>query len=334
EQARANRATYDWSTVDIPRPEVVGKKVYSDVPLAELVPFIDWGPFFNAWELYGAFPKILEDSVVGAEAKKLYADAQAMLTRVVAEKRFRANGVLAFWPCNSDGDDVVLWADESRKAELGRYRMLRQQAEKPAGQPNFSLADFVAPLSSGRLDWVGGFAVTAGLGVDELAQQYRNAHDDYSAIMAQALGDRLAEAFAEWLHREARRLCGYGRKEDLTHEQLIREEYRGIRPAPGYPACPEHTEKGTLFGLLDATAATGIALTESFAMTPASSVSGFYFNHPEAKYFGLGKIGRDQAEDYAKRKGMSVELALKWLAPNLDEGAAQKAAGAIERPAA
>ncbi len=334
EQARANRPVYDWNAIDIPRPEVVGRKVYADVPLARLVPFIDWGPFFNAWELYGAFPKILEDAVVGTEAKKLYADARAMLERIVAEKKFRANGVLAFWPCNADGDDVVLWADEARASELGRFRMLRQQAEKPAGQFNLSLADYVAPVSSGRLDWCGGFAVTTGLGVDELAQQYRNQHDDYSAIMAQALGDRLAEAFAEWLHLEARKLCGFGRSEGLSNEQLIREEYRGIRPAPGYPACPEHTEKGTLFSLLDPGNATGITLTESFAMTPASSVSGFYFNHPEAKYFGLGKIGRDQAEDYARRKGMGVELALKWLAPNLDEAGPTAVTAAISRPAA
>ncbi|MBX7115664.1 MAG: methionine synthase [Myxococcaceae bacterium] len=333
-QARANRPTYDWNTIDIPRPAVVGRKVYADVPLSRLVPFIDWGPFFNAWELYGAFPKILEDAVVGIEAKKLYADARAMLERIVAEKKFCANGVLAFWPCNSDGDDVVLWSDEARSSELGRFRMLRQQAEKPAGQFNLSLADYVAPVSSGRLDWCGGFAVTTGLGVDTLAQLYRNQHDDYSAIMAQALADRLAEAFAEWLHLEARKLCGFGHTEGLSNEQLIREEYRGIRPAPGYPACPEHTEKGTLFALLDAGNATGITLTESFAMTPASSVSGFYFNHPEAKYFGLGKIGRDQAEDYARRKGMGVELALKWLAPNLDEAGPTAASAAISRPAA
>ncbi|MBK7863794.1 MAG: methionine synthase [Archangiaceae bacterium] len=334
EQARANRQSYDWASIDIPRPEFVGTRAYSDVPLADLVPFIDWGPFFNAWELYGAFPKILDDEKVGTEAKKLYADAQALLARIVSEKRFRANGVLAFWPCNSDGDDVVLWADESRSKELGRFHMLRQQAEKPAGQFNLSLADFVAPVSSGRLDWCGGFAVTAGLGVEELAQQLRNAHDDYSAIMAQALGDRLAEAFAEWAHLQARRACGFGRKEDLTNAQLIKEEYRGIRPAPGYPACPEHTEKGTLFSLLDAAKVSGITLTESFAMNPASSVSGFYLNHPDAKYFGLGKIGRDQAEDYAKRKGWSLETALKWLSPNLDEPATAPSGQAAERPAA
>jgi 5-methyltetrahydrofolate--homocysteine methyltransferase len=335
EAARANRQTFDWSQADIRRPDFLGAKVFTDVPLAELAPFIDWGPFFSTWELHGAFPRILEDEKVGAEARKLFGDAQALLSRVTREKRFKANGVIAFWPANSVGDDVELYTDEARSQVLGRFHMLRQQAEKAEGQKNLSLADFVAPKDSGRLDYVGGFAVTAGLGVEEFAQHFRNAHDDYSAIMAQALGDRLAEAFAEWAHKQARDACGFGKTEKLLNEQLIKEEYRGIRPAPGYPACPEHTEKGTLFKLLDATKAAGISLTESFAMSPPASVSGFYFNHPEAKYFGLGKIGRDQVEDYARRKGMTVDEAARWLAPSLDESAAsaQPSAADVRRVA-
>ncbi|MBM7115505.1 methionine synthase [Archangium primigenium] len=319
EEARARRATYDWGSVDIPRPEFLGTRVFQDVPLRDVVPFIDWGPFFNAWELYGAFPRILDDEKVGAEARKLYDDARALLKRIVDEKRFTARAVLGFWPCNAVGDDVELYTDESRSKVLGHLRMLRQQAEKPHEQPYLCLADFVAPKDSGRLDYCGGFVVTAGLGVEAFADAFRAKHDDYSAIMVQALGDRLAEAMAELMHKRAREFCGFGKSEDLNNEQLIREQYRGIRPAPGYPACPEHTEKGTLFALLNATAATGVSLTESYAMTPASSVSGFYFNHPEAKYFGLGKIGRDQVADYARRKGLSVDEAARWLGPNLDE---------------
>ncbi len=318
EAARANRQKFDWANVDIAKPEFLGTRELKDVPLEKLVPFIDWGPFFNAWELFGAFPKILDDEKVGVEARKLFNDAQTLLKRVIAEKRFTANGVIGFWPANSEGDDVVLFTDESRSRELRRFHMLRQQTEKQPGQFNLSLADYVAPKGT-RADYVGGFAVTAGLGVEELAKEFRAKHDDYSAIMAQALGDRLAEAFAEYAHLEARRASGFGRTEDLTNEQLIKEEYRGIRPAPGYPACPEHTEKGTLFEVLAATASTGIGLTSSFAMTPPSSVSGFYLNHSQAKYFGLGKIGRDQVADYAQRKGWSFEEAAKWLAPHFDD---------------
>ncbi len=327
-EARNRRQKYDWSTIDIPKPELIGTRAYNDVPLQDLVPFIDWGPFFNAWELFGAFPKILEDEKVGVEAKKLYADAQTLLARIIKEKRFRANAVIGFWPCNTVGDDVELYTDEARSKVLGRLHMLRQQAEKQPGQFNLSLADFLAPKDSGRIDYVGGFAVTTGLGVEEFAESFRKQHDDYSAIMVQALGDRLAEAFAEYMHKQARVLSGFGKTEDLSNEQLIREQYRGIRPAPGYPACPEHTEKGTLFQLLDATKATGMTLTESFAMNPASSVSGFYLNHPDAKYFGLGKIGRDQVEDYAARKGMSIDEAAKWLGPSLDESSVGATAAA------
>ena len=318
EAARANRKTFDWSRIDLPRPETLGPITVNDLPLTELVPFIDWGPFFNAWELFGAFPRILEDEKVGAEAKKLYADAQVLLQRIIDEKRVTANGVYGFWPANAVGDDVELYSDEQRTKVVHRFHMLRQQAEKQPGQANLCLADFVAPRDSGRIDYFGGFAVTAGLGVETFAQTFRDAHDDYSAIMVQALGDRLAEAFAEYLHKQARALCGFGKSEDLSNDDLIREKYRGIRPAPGYPACPEHSEKGTLFSMLNATASTGIGLTESFAMNPPASVSGFYLNHPEAAYFGLGKIGIDQVEDYARRKGWSVDEAMKWLSPSVD----------------
>jgi 5-methyltetrahydrofolate--homocysteine methyltransferase len=327
-EARARRQTFDWTTADIARPEFLGTRGYLDVPLRELVPYIDWGPFFNAWELFGAFPAILDDARVGVEARKLHADALAMLERIIVEQRLRADGVLGFWPCNSVGDDVEVYADESRGQVLGRFRMLRQQAEKQPGQANLCLADYLAPRDSGRLDYCGGFAVTAGHGVESFAQHFRARGDDYSAILVQALGDRLAEAFAEYLHQRARVLCGFGQAEDLTHQDLIHERYRGIRPAPGYPACPEHTEKGTLFALLGATRTTGITLTESFAMSPASSVSGFYLNHPEARYFGLGKVGRDQVTDYARRKGLSVEEAARWLGPSLDEASPPTTAAA------
>ncbi len=316
-EARARRAQFDWNKIDIAKPAFTGTRTL-EVNLADLVPFIDWGPFFNAWELFGAFPKILTDARVGTEATKLFNDAQALLKRVVDEKRFTARGVVGFWPSNSVGDDVELYRDEARSQVLATFHMLRQQVEKQPGQPNLSLADFIAPKDSGRIDYFGGFAVTAGHGVEQFAQHFRAAQDDYSAIMVQALGDRLAEAFAEYAHRQAREWCGFGAGEDLSHEQLIAEAYRGIRPAPGYPACPEHTEKRVLFELLSAPSATGIELTESCAMTPPSSVSGFYLNHPEAKYFGVGKIGADQAKDYAARKRMSLNEADRWLGPNLD----------------
>jgi len=288
------------------------------VPLAEITPYIDWGPFFSVWELRGRFPDILQDAAAGPEATKLYHDAQRLLGRIVREARFTANAVMGFWPANAVGDDIELYADEQRSRILTTFRCLRQQLEKPAGQFNHSLADFIAPKESGRLDYVGGFAVTAGLGADGLAAEFRAAHDDYSAIMAQALGDRLAEALAELMHKRARDFCGFGRAENFTMAEIIREKYRGIRPAPGYPACPDHTEKRPLFDLLGAEAATGITLTESFAMHPASSVSGLYFNHPDSKYFAVGKLGKDQIEDYAHRKGWTVAEAEKWLAPYLD----------------
>ncbi len=317
-EARARRQTFDWTKVDIPVPEALGPQVLDPVPLAEITPFIDWGPFFSAWELHGRFPDLLRDEVIGAEASRLYADAQRMLERIVCEGRFTAKAVIAFWPANSVGDSIEVYADPERNRTLATFACLRQQHDKPAGQFNHCLADFVAPRDSGRLDYLGGFAVTAGHGVEALAAEFKAAHDDYSAIMAQALGDRLAEALAELMHKRARDLCGFGRTESLAMADIIREKYRGIRPAPGYPACPDHTDKPELFRLLNATAATGITLTESCAMHPASSVSGFYLNHPDGKYFAVGKIGRDQVEDYAARRGQPIADAERWLGPYLD----------------
>ena len=316
--ARARRQTFDWATVDIPRPEFLGTRRFDPVPLDEIVPFIDWGPLFSAWELHGRFPDILKDEKVGAEATKLFADAQALLARIVAEKLYTAKAVVGFWPCNAVGDDIEIYSDENRSRVLTTFHMLRQQLEKPADQFNHCLADFIAPRDSGRIDYMGGFAVTAGHGVETFAAGFKAALDDYSAIMAQALGDRLAESLAELMHKKVRDLCGYGRTENLTMAEIIRERYRGVRPAPGYPACPDHTEKPILFNLLDATEATGIVLTESCAMTPASSVSGWYFNHPDSKYFGVGKIGRDQTEEYAARKGFTLAETERWLGPYLD----------------
>ncbi len=317
-KSRERRQVFDWKAVDIPRPEFLGPKIFSDVPLADIVPFIDWGPFFSAWELHGRYPDILKDPVVGEEATKLLRDGQQLLARIVAEKRYTAKAVIGFWPCNAVGDDIEIYADEKRSKVVTTFHMLRQQLEKPADQFNHCLADFVAPKDSGRLDYMGGFAVTAGHGVDDFAAEFRAKHDDYSAIMAQALGDRLAEALTEKFHKHVREACGYGKTENLTYEQLIREKYRGIRPAPGYPACPDHTEKPILFTLLDVEAATGIKLTESCAMHPASSVSGWYFNHPDSKYFGVGKIGKDQVTEYAQHKGFSLQETEKWLGPYLD----------------
>ena len=316
--ARARKPKFDWAQVDIPTPEFLGTKAF-EIPLSEIIPYIDWAPFFSAWELHGRFPQILEDALVGEEARKLFADAKEFLARIAAEKRFQAKATIGFWPANSVGDDdIEVYANPQRSKVLAKLCMLRQQAEKQPDQFNLCLADFVAPKDSGRIDYVGGFAVTAGHGVEEFAAEFKAKFDDYSAIMAQALADRLAEGLAEAMHKRARDLCGYGREEKLTTQELIRENYRGIRPAPGYPANPDHTEKVTLFHLLDATATTGITLTENNAMLPASSVSGLYFNHPDAKYFGIGKIGRDQVEDYARRKSMSLQECERWLGPNLD----------------
>ncbi len=329
--ARDRKPRFDWAGADLAVPAFTGARVLRDVPLADLVPFIDWSPFFHAWELRGRYPQILEDAVLGARAQELFADARALLDRIVEERLLLAHGVYGFFPANADGDDIRLFADAGRARPLATLHTLRQQMEKPEGQPLEALADFVAPLSSGREDFVGAFAVTAGHGVDALCRAFEKDHDDYSSILVKALADRLAEAFAEMLHQRARLDWGYGRNESLTADDLLKERYRGIRPAPGYPACPDHTEKRTLFALLGAEANAGISLTESFAMMPASSVSGFYFAHPEAHYFGVGRLGRDQIEDYARRKGISVADVERWLSPNLGY---EPARAAVPAPAA
>ncbi|RCH53818.1 methionine synthase [Mucilaginibacter hurinus] len=301
------------------KPAFTGTKVFESFPLKELLPYIDWTPFFHTWELRGSYPKIFDDKYVGAEAKKLFEDAQVLLKKIVEEKLLHANGVIGFWPANSVGDDIELYADETRSHVIARIHTLRQQAEKAKDEPYYALSDFIAPKDSGVTDYWGGFAVTAGLGCDELVAAFEKDHDDYNSIMAKALADRLAEAFAEKMHQLVRKeYWGYAKDEQLDNNELIKERYQGIRPAPGYPACPDHTEKLTLFKLLDAEKNTHMHLTESLAMTPAASVSGFYFAHPQARYFGLGKIGKDQVEDYAKRKGQTLEEAEKWLGPNLN----------------
>jgi len=317
DKARANRFKIDWSGYTPPRPTFTGTRTFAPYDLTDLARHIDWTPFFASWELVGRFPAILDDDVVGEAARDLYRDAQAMLKKIVAEKWYEARGVAAFWPANADGDDIVVWTDESRSKELGRFHTLRQQMAKSEGKANVALSDFIAPV--GVPDWIGGFAVTAGHGELEVAQRFRDKGDDYSAILSTALADRLAEAFAEALHRRVRtELWGYAPDEPFDIDALISEKYQGIRPAPGYPAQPDHTEKTTLFRLLDATPSTGIELTESLAMTPPASVSGLYFSHPQAHYFGVGKIDRDQVEDYARRKGWEIATAERWLSPILN----------------
>ncbi|MSU67319.1 MAG: methionine synthase [Opitutaceae bacterium] len=343
-EARKRHQPTDWTTVDLPKPEFLGTRTFttdeaairaqrttvrgqgnqdlnaqvSALSLAEIAGYIDWGPFFSSWELHGRFPDILTDEVVGTEATKLYADAQAMLKKIIAEKRYTARAVIGFWPANSVGDSVELYADESRTRVLKTFHFLRQQNEKTPGQFNHCLADYIAPKSSGRADYLGGFAVTTGHGVEEFAKSFEAQHDDYGSIMAKALGDRLAEALAELMHKKERDFCGFGKTENLEMKDIIREKYRGVRPAPGYPACPDHTEKPPLFDLLRATEFTGITLTESNAMNPPSSVSGHYLNHPESKYFAVGKLAKDQVDDYSARKNLPVADCEKWLGPYLD----------------
>ena len=311
------RWTTDWATAPIDVPEFVGVRTLDKVPLTDLIPYIDWSPFFMSWELRGKYPAIFADPVVGEEARSLHNDALALLDRIVREDALVAKAVYGFFPANSIGDDIVLFTDDSRTAELGRVHTLRQQWERKGQDMFHALADFVAPLESGRKDYVGAFAVTSGHGCDELCREYDAQHDDYSAIMVKAIADRLAEAFAEWLHAKARREWRYGQAESLTTEEMIEEKYRGIRPAPGYPACPDHTEKRALFTLLGAEQGAGMWLTESCAMTPAASVSGLYFAHPESRYFAVDRITREQVEAYAARKGMPVAEIERWLAPNL-----------------
>ncbi|WP_299364014.1 methionine synthase [uncultured Paracoccus sp.] len=322
--ARQNAVRLHWSSYDAPRPQFTGTRALPDWDLAEIAAYIDWTPFFQTWEMKGVYPKLLDDPVQGEAARTLFADAQAMLTRIIDERWFTPRAVVGFWPANRDGDDIRLWTDETRSETRAVLHTLRQQVTKREGRPNVALADFVAP--AGQPDWVGGFVVTAG---DETArvQAYRDAHDDFSAILVQALSDRFAEALAELLHQRVRReYWGYAPDEAFTPQQLVGEPYRGIRPAPGYPAQPDHTEKHTLFHLLDATAATGVELTESMAMWPGSSVSGLYLAHPEAYYFGVAKVEADQVDDYAARKGMSVAETERWLAPVLNYDPVERAA--------
>jgi len=315
--ACAKRWTTDWATAPIDVPEFLGVRTLARIPLGELIPFIDWSPFFLSWELKGKHPAIFADPVVGAEARKLHADALRMLDEIVRDDALVAKAAYGFFPANAAGDDIILYTDETRTAERGRVHTLRQQWERQGQDVFHALADFVAPVESGRADYLGAFACTAGHGCEELCRRYDADHDDYSSILAKALADRLAEACAEWLHAKVRREWGFGRQENLAPEDLIDERYRGIRPAPGYPACPDHTEKRSLFAWLDAGAGAGMTLTESCAMLPAASVSGLYFAHPESRYFAVDRITREQVEAYAARKGMPVAEVEKWLTPNL-----------------
>ncbi len=319
EQARANKVAIDWADYTPPKPQKLGIEVLNDYPLQELVDRIDWTPFFVAWELAGRYPRILEDETVGKEATKLFNDAQAMLKQIVEENWFEARGVYGLFPANTVAeDDIEIYTDDTRHGELMVIHSLRQQTEKPPGQPNMALADYLAPKESSVADYIGAFAVAVGFGMEERIKAYEADHDDYNAIMLKALADRLAEAFAERLHERVRKeFWGYASDESLENEALIDESYQGIRPAPGYPACPDHTEKPLLWELLDVENNTGIQLTEFYAMYPTAAVSGWYFSHPESRYFGVGKINEDQTHDYARRKGMDIKTVERWLSPNL-----------------
>ncbi len=317
DEARANPHQIDWQSYVPPRPRLLGRKVLLHYDLAEIARYIDWTPFFQTWDLTGSYPKILTDPVAGEAARSVLADGQAMLERIIAEKWLQANAVFGLYAAASVGDDIEIYTDASRMKKAMVWHGLRQQSEKAADRANRCLSDFVAPKESGLADYIGAFAVTAGIGIDAHVAAFEAKHDDYSAIMLKALADRLAEAFAELLHERVRKeFWGYAREEKLSVTELIAEKYRGIRPAPGYPACPDHTEKAALFELLGASEA-GVTLTENFAMMPASSVSGFYLAHPDSTYFAVGKIGADQAADYARRKALTLEETERWLAPNL-----------------
>jgi len=327
--ARANALKIDWAAARPPRPAFLGVQTLDDYPLAELVDYIDWTPFFSTWELTGKFPAILDDDKFGVAARALYHDAREMLEKIVAERWFRAAAVVGLWPANARGDDILVFEDEARRQPVAVLHTLRQQLARREGRANVALADFVAPRESSVPDYVGAFTVTAGLGEDARAARFKDANDDYSAILIKALADRLAEAFAERLHQRVRKeFWGYAGDEALGPADLIAEKYRGIRPAPGYPAQPDHSEKATLFRLLEAEARTGVRLTESFAMWPGASVCGLYFSHPHSHYFGVGRIERDQVEDYARRKNWTIAEAERWLAPilNYDPSAARQAA--------
>jgi 5-methyltetrahydrofolate--homocysteine methyltransferase len=313
-QARGRKLRLDWERADIPTPSFTGIRMLDEFPLDQIVPYIDWTPFFHAWEVRGRYPEVLQNP----EAKELFEDGQRLLEQIVSERRLIARAVYGFFPANSVDDDIELYTDGSRSQVLATFYTLRQQLQKAEGQYNLALADFIAPRSTGLPDYLGAFAVTTGYGLDALCKRYEISHDDYSSILAKALADRLAEAFAEYLHRRVRAEWGYGVGEQLTNEDLVRERYRGIRPAPGYPACPDHSEKRTLFDLLQVERNAGIRLTENCMMVPESSVSGLYFAHPEATYFAVGRIGRDQVSDYARRKRMDVQTVERWLSPNLN----------------
>lgn len=313
EAAQANKLKIDFKQEDCAQPNFIGNQLFTDLSLADLVPYIDWTPFFQTWELHGRFPNILTDEVVGVEASKLFADAQQMLNKIVAENWLEARAVIGLFPANSVGDDIEIYEDETREKVIYKQITLRQQTKKVAGQPNLALADFIAPKESGIKDYIGGFVVTTGIGLEEHVQRFEADHDDYNSILIKALADRLAEALAEYMHKEVRvKHWAYASDESLSNDELIKETYRGIRPAPGYPACPDHQEKIGLFDILNATELTGVSLTESLAMLPASSVSGWYFAHPDAKYFGLGKITTEQVENVAKRKNKSIDEISRW----------------------
>jgi 5-methyltetrahydrofolate--homocysteine methyltransferase len=317
EEARRRRLITQWDKAPIPVPEFIGSRALRDFPLSELVPFIDWSPFFHTWEMRGRYPDLLKDPVRGPAAQELFDNAQELLSEIVDRKLFSAHAIYGFYPANSEGDDIVLYTDATRKQELERLHTLRQQKESQRGKPQLALADFIAPRDSGVIDYIGAFAVTAGHGTQELVERFEKDHDQYNSIMAKALADRLAEAFAEYLHKRTRCEWGFGKDEQLKTQDLVAEKYRGIRPAPGYPAQPDHTEKPIIFDLLKVSDVTGIALTESFAMYPAASVCGLYFAHPESRYFAVSSIGKDQVESYAARKGMKVPEVERWLAPIL-----------------
>jgi 5-methyltetrahydrofolate--homocysteine methyltransferase len=316
--ARARRTPIAWNPADLPQPGATGPRVLVDVSLATLREYIDWSPFFHTWELRGVYPQIFDHEKYGEQARKIFADAQELLDRIVEEDQLTARAVYGIFPANSVGDDVEIYTDATRSTVLTRFHFLRQQMLKKEGEPDRSLADYIAPKESGLPDHIGAFAVSTGFGLKALVEKFQQDHDDYNAIMAEALADRLAEAFAEYLHKRTRDEWGYGAAEELSIEDLLWEKYRGIRPAAGYPACPDHTEKRILWELLDVERTVGIQLTESCAMWPGSSVSGLYFAHPEARYFGLGKIDRDQVLDYHLRKGMTLEEVERWLGPNLN----------------
>jgi 5-methyltetrahydrofolate--homocysteine methyltransferase len=314
-EALSKRFATDWDVVDIPTPNFIGARTI-DLPLQKLIDFIDWTPFFMTWELRGKYPAILKDEILGKQATELLNDAQTLLDEIVKKKLLTARGIFGFWPAHSIDDDVVLFTDETRQTEACRFHMLRQQWERKGQTDYRSLADYIAPSESGRSDYIGAFAITTGIGCNELCAKFDADLDDYQSIMAKALADRLAEAFAEYLHKQARIAWGYGESEGLSKNEMINEKYRGIRPAAGYPACPDHTEKAALFELLSANDA-GISLTESYAMLPAASVSGLYFAHPESRYFTVDRITREQVENYASRKSMSISEVERWLSPNL-----------------